>query len=80
MSFAFFAKSNDASLLNKSFAFDIIESGVGRRKPINKNTNTPIPNHLKSVVLAKPPLLLLFESLTGTLNVPNKNYKINRAD
>ena len=59
--------------------FASIESGVGRISPIRMKINTPIPNHLKSVVLAKPPLLLLFESLIYDTNVAQKNLKINSA-
>ena len=35
-----------------------MDCGVGKTKPINKKIKTPIPSHLKSVVLANPPLLL----------------------
>jgi len=43
---------------------------------IKMKTIRPIPSHLKSVVLAKPPLLLLFESLIGIRNVVIKKPKI----
>ena len=39
---------------NSSSAFVSIDSGVGITQ-INRKTRRPIPNHLKSVVLSKPP-------------------------
>jgi hypothetical protein len=38
-------------------------------KAINIKMKRPTPSHLKSVVLANPPLLLLFESLISMWNV-----------
>ena len=48
-------------------------------KAIITKTKRPTPSHLKSVVLAKPPLLLLFEALIDGLNVGNILFKINPA-
>ena len=76
---AFNAKSAVGSSPKRFVAFASIDSGVGRIIPTKMKINTPIPNHLKSVVLAKPPLLLLFESLISTPNVAQNKIKINRA-
>ena len=77
MCVAFRFTSAVGSVPKRSFAFASIESGVGRISPIRMKISTPIPNHLKSVVLAKPPLLLLFELLICGANVAQKNLKIN---
>lgn len=65
---AFSAMSIPGSFPKRSCAFCAIESGVGMMAIKIKMTR-PMPSHLKSVVLAKPPLLLLFVSPTVELNV-----------
>ena len=51
---ALFEISSALNSLNKSCAFAVMDSGVGIAQ-INTKTSKPIPNHLKSVVLSKPP-------------------------
>ena len=67
---AFIPMSVPGSFPKISCAFCIMDSGVGMMA-IKTKTARPTPSHLKSVVLAKPPLLLLFESPITTPNVGN---------
>ena len=54
---AFIATSTPAWPLKSSSALRTIESGIGIMKAMSANKARPIPSHLKSVVLAKPPVL-----------------------